>query len=93
MGRGQTNASKLHAIRGAGYNLGLLMRKAFGLAKPQPGGFLAVLVLAVLGATIPQGATSPCSLLAVLLSLTAAVTVLVLSPFRCQENHHFLTGC
>ena len=33
--RGQTNASKLHTIRCAGYNLGLLLRKTFGLGKPR----------------------------------------------------------
>jgi transposase len=29
--RGQTNASKLHPLRCAGYNLGLLLRKVWGL--------------------------------------------------------------
>ena len=97
--RGQSNASKLHTIRCAGYNLGLLMRKAFGLGKPRSweagraGSFLAFLTLAVLVAAIPRGATSPFSLLAVIWSFTAAVTILFHSPLKCQKNRHFLTGC
>jgi hypothetical protein len=45
--RGQTNASKLHTLRCAGYNLGLLLRKVWGMGKPRswaagrPGVFLA----------------------------------------------------
>ena len=35
--RGQNNASKLHTLRCAGYNLGLLLRKVWGLGKPRSG--------------------------------------------------------
>ena len=97
--RGQTNASKLHTIRCAGYNLGLLLRKAFGLGKPRSwetgraGVFLAFLAIGVLVATVAHGSTRPFSLLAVIWSFTAALTILVHRPFRCQKNHHFLTGC
>ena len=33
--RGQTNVSKVHTLRCAAYNLGLLMRKAWGMRKPR----------------------------------------------------------
>ena len=33
--RGQKNVSKLHTLKCAAYNLGLLLRKAFGLGKPR----------------------------------------------------------
>ena len=97
--RGQTNASKLHTLRCAGYNLGLLMRKAFGLGKPRSwatgrtGVFLAFLALAGLAVVMPHGATSPFSMSAVFLWFTAVLTVLLYINFRCQKNHHFLTGC
>ena len=43
--RGQTNVSKAHTIKCAAYNLGLLLRKVWGLSKPRSG---AVLFLAIL---------------------------------------------
>lgn len=93
--RGQTNASKLHTIRCAGYNLGLLMRKAFGLGKPRSwetsraGGFLAVLALAMLTVAISRGATTP----SVVLWSAVAMTAFICITFRGQKNRHFLTGC
>src|SRR5271169_3118457 len=33
--RGQSNVSKLHTLKCAGYNLGLLMRKGWGMCKPR----------------------------------------------------------
>lgn len=89
------NASKLHTIRCAGYNLGLLMRKAYGLGKlrswetGRAGGFLAVLALAMLTAAISRGATAP----SVVLWSAVAMTGFICITFRCQKNHHFLTGC
>lgn len=97
--RGQANASKLHTIRCAGYNLGLLLRKAFGLGKPRSweagraGGFLAFLAILVLVASITHSATSPRPALAIIFAFTAAMIVLMHRPFRCQKNHRFLTGC
>jgi len=47
--RGQTNVSKAHTFKCAAYNLGLLLRKVWGLRKPRSGGdggmalFLAIL--------------------------------------------------
>ncbi len=97
--RGQTNASKRHTLRCAGYNLGLLLRKAFGLGKPRSwatgrtGVFWAFLAIGVLVAVGAHGSTRPLPLLAVILSFTAALTILVHLTFRGRKNHHFLTGC
>lgn len=35
--RGQTNVSKMHTLKCAAYNLGLLLRKVWGLSKPRSG--------------------------------------------------------
>lgn len=35
--RGQTNVSKVHTLKCAAYNLGLLLRKVWGLSKPRSG--------------------------------------------------------
>jgi hypothetical protein len=97
--RGQINASKVHTLRCAGYNLGLLMRKAFGMGKPRSweagraGTFLAVLALAILTVAIPHGATSLSPVLAVVMCFAAIMTGLIYITFRCQKNRHFLTGC
>lgn len=97
--RGQSNASKLHTLRCAGYNLGLLMRKAFGLGKPRSwetsraGGFLAFLAILVSAAVIAHGSTSPSPLLTVILWLTVTVTAFIRIASKCQKNRHFLTGC
>jgi transposase len=100
--RGQSNVSKAHTLRCAAYNLGLLLRKVWGLSKPRSakravaGWFLAISAMAVLAAII-TGVISralgwllwPCVLF--------LITVMV---FRCGrlihsfwKNRHFLTGC
>ena len=43
--RGLGNVTKAHVLRCAAYNLGLLLRKVFGLGKPRSNGRLAGLVL------------------------------------------------
>jgi transposase len=59
--RGQTNASKLHTLRCAGYNLGLLLRKVWGLSKPRSaktgaaGLFLTLWAVGTLIALITRG--------------------------------------
>ena len=56
--RGQTNVSKAHTFKCAAYNLGLLMRKVWGLSKPRTGAdragslFLTFLRWLVLGAAV-----------------------------------------
>ena len=58
--RGQTNVSKAHTFKCAAYNLGLLLRKVWGLSKPRSGAalFLAVLRLMVLRAVMAALALS-----------------------------------
>ena len=50
---GQTNVSKAHTFKCAAYNLGLLLRKVWGMSKPRSGAafFFAILRLLVLAAT------------------------------------------
>jgi transposase len=56
--RGQTNVSKLHTLKCAAYNLGLLLRKVWGCCKPRNAktgtatGSFAVLVLLAMAATL-----------------------------------------
>jgi hypothetical protein len=56
--RGQTNVSKTHTLKCAAYNLGLLLRKVWGMRKPRNadegvwGGFLAGLVWLTLATLI-----------------------------------------
>jgi hypothetical protein len=50
--RGQTNVSKAHTLKCAAYNLGLLLRKVWGLSKPRSGAgrFLEFFALCALAA-------------------------------------------
>jgi transposase len=52
--RGQTNVSKTHTLKCAAYNLGLLLRKIWGLSKPRSGAglFFAFFAHCVLAAAI-----------------------------------------
>jgi transposase len=83
-GRGQTNVSKTHTLKCAAYNLGLLLRKVWGMRKPRNAdqgvwaGFLAGLAWLTLAAvTVYRMATQPDSLLGdiLLVMLITAVTV------------------
>ena len=62
--RGQTNVSKTHTLKCAAYNLGLLLRKVWGLSKPlsaKPGVaglFLMLLGVWILTAVIVAGTTN-----------------------------------
>ena len=80
--RGQTNVSKTHTLKCAAYNLGLLLRKVWGMRKPRNadagmwGGLLAGWVWLTLAAiTVYRMTTPPESLLwdMILLTLIAAV--------------------
>jgi transposase len=55
--RGQTNVSKAHTFKCAAYNLGLLLRKVWGLSKPRSGAvrFLVFFVHCVLATAIITG--------------------------------------
>lgn len=58
--RGQTNVSKAHTFKCAAYNLGLLLRKVWGMSKPRSGAAfcLAILRLFVLAAIRTAGVFS-----------------------------------
>jgi transposase len=84
--RGQANVSKTHTLKCAAYNLGLLLRKIWGMRKPRNadegvwGGFLAGLAWLTLAAVIVyRMTTQPDSLLwdILPLMLITAVTVAV----------------
>jgi transposase len=97
--RGQTNASKLHTLRCAGYNLGLLLRKVWGISKPRSWengaaeNFLTYLALTAATAALIGVTTGlPSGFAALLLPLVWAILVTQLI-FQCQKNCRFLTGC
>ena len=82
--RGQINVSKTHTLKCAAYNLGLLLRKVWGMRKPRNadegiwGGILAGLAWLTLAAVVVyRMTTQPDSLLwdILLAVLTTAVTV------------------
>jgi transposase len=101
--RGQGNVSKTYTFKCAAYNLGLLLRKVWGLRKPRNGQegaealLLAILAWVMIGTLAAAGITKPsigfwcgwCSAL-VIWAVAAAWR-------RCQptvsEELHFLTGC
>ncbi len=62
--RGQTNVSKAHTLKCAAYNLGLLLRKVWGMSKPRSaaagaaGLFLAISAFALLTVAITGGTMS-----------------------------------
>jgi transposase len=97
--RGQTNVSKTHTLKCAAYNLGLLLRKVWGMRKPRNadegvwGGFLAGLAWLTLTAVIVyRMATQPDSSLweILLLMLITAVTVAALTFMtRSRKNRVF----
>ena len=56
--RGLDNASKSHLLRCAGYNLGLVLRKCYGLSKPRSAAGAAG-ALFILGLSLTPGITRP----------------------------------
>jgi transposase len=101
--RGQANVSKTHTLKCAAYNLGLLLRKVWGMRKPRNadegvwGGFLAAWAWLTLAAVINYTITTqPDSLLwdILLLTLITAVTVAAFALTTwSRKNRLFLTGC
>jgi transposase len=101
--RGQTNVSKLHTLRCAAYNLGLLLRKVWGLGKPRsakPGAaavFLALLALWVMAAGIAGRSVNPvaswlCDVAGCLL-VTVVVHLGMSLIGDLRKKGYFLTGC
>ena len=101
--RGQTNVSKVHTLKCAAYNLGLLLRKVWGYCKPRNAEaavaalFFAVLALlsviaAITDRTMEQTLTwllGGCGLL--LLSVAANLCIRFIRGIR--KNGYSLTGC
>jgi transposase len=101
--RGQTNVSKMHTLKCVAYNLGLLLRKVWGLCKPRNAEaagaalFFAFLSLWTVPATVANQMTDRiwgwllgiCGLL-----LVAALANRTVRFIRaCRKKCHSLTGC
>jgi transposase len=101
--RGQTNASKVHTLKCAAYNLGLLLRKVWGLSKPRSAQaavmalFFAILALLILtAAIIGRNKSSLFDWLlggGVLLLVTAIARRSQRPILGFWKKDHFLTGC
>ncbi len=101
--RGQTNVSKTHTLKCAAYNLGLLLRKVWGLNKPRnaaAGGaalFFVVLVLWILAMVTTARAMKQIAtrILGVRGSLLIAAVANRCTPFfpNFPKQRSFLTGC
>ena len=101
--RGQTNVSKVHTLKCAAYNLGLLLRKVWGYCKPRNAKaaavalFFAVLALLVVVAAITDRTMERtltwmldgCGLL--LVSVAANLCIRFIRGIR--KNGYSLTGC
>jgi transposase len=97
--RGQTNVSKTHTLKCAAYNLGLLLRKIWGLRKPRNadegvwGGFLAGLAWLMLAVVIVYRMTTPPErmlwdiLLTILITAVTVATLTFLA--RSRKNRLF----
>ena len=101
--RGQTNVSKMHTLKCAAYNLGLLLRKVWGFCKPRNAEvaaaalFLAFFVLLALielvdGQRMDRTLSWLLGGCAVLLVTMAANHCLQFIR-GCRQKRHFLTGC
>ena len=101
--RGQTNASKVHTLKCAAYNLGLLLRKVWGLSKPRSAEegmlalFFATLVLLIRTAITMRGNKGllfDWSLGAEgLLLVTIIARRFTSHILACWKKRHSLTGC
>ena len=100
--RGQTNASKVHTLKCAAYNLGLLLRKVWGLSKPRNAEetrmawLLAIMALLVLVAVMTGRNKSPLFEWLLGTSGVLLVTQIVRRSkrfiHRVWKNLHFSTG-
>jgi transposase len=101
--RGQTNVSKMHTLKCAAYNLGLLLRKVWGLCKPRNAEaagtalFFVLWLLLLMAAIVTSQATNRVWVWLIgipgllLVSLVANRTVRFIRA--CRKKCHSLTGC
>lgn len=89
--RGQVNVSKAHTLRCAAYNLGLLLRKVWGMRKPRNAEeagralFLAFLAIFVTAATVASTITSSAGVDSEWIwGLTAVLLVSVIAHLRSR---------
>jgi transposase len=101
--RGIRNVSKAHTLRCAAYNLGLLMRKAFGYCKPRNAEVAGAALFFVIWTILAPASTMTAPVLIAVLTVligSAGITVLfrvaaqVTHPvYMNRKNMPFLTGC
>jgi hypothetical protein len=101
--RGQINVSKMHTLKCAAYNLGLLLRKVWGLCKPRNAAtagtallfaFWTLLMLAAIAADQATNMTWCWWLgIAGLLVVSLVANHVMLSIRACRKKCHSLTGC
>ena len=101
--RGQTNASKVHTLKCAAYNLGLLLRKVWGLCKPRNAEaagaawflvFSTVLLLVMPRTDQTTGRIWIALLITSGLLLVSLVASRVITVMRTHRKKcHSLTGC
>lgn len=100
--RGQTNVSKMHTLKCAAYNLGLLLRKVWGYCKPRNAAagaalFFVLLSLWILPASVPG--QMPDQIGGWLLRVSGLLLVAALANRTprfiraCRKKCHSLTGC
>jgi transposase len=100
--RGQTNVSKMHTLKCAAYNLGLLLRKVWGLCKPRnaeaAGVALFLMFSTVLVLAMPRTDQATGRMWIWLLGISGLLLVLLVAnrviPFMRthREKCHSLTG-
>jgi transposase len=94
--RGQENASKLYLVKCAAYNLGLLLRKVWGLIKPRGlagRGAAVCCLLFGLGMALGAPTTAVAAITLVLVFLVHRFSRCATENYRRSKNLNSLTGC
>jgi transposase len=91
--RGTLNVYKAHLLRCAAYNLGLLLRKVWGLVKPRNTGEQAVALAWALFALLATGILGSTSSAVVFLVGVALLVIVALRVWSVFKKPRSLTGC
>ncbi len=86
--RGQTNVSKVHTLKCAAYNLGLLLRKIWGYCKPRMLVLVSLVVALKLDSTLRAWLVAYGSLL-----VTVAAATIIRFILDFWKKRRSLTGC